>query len=181
MLNISVELLTRKKNLERVNENNSLEYEDIINDWVESLLLQRKLFLGWDVLGQSRGGVSGSKEGVGERDLVVKNSKNKNLFLFEAFKRGKENAHLDKLDGYNASGCKLILVFVYTKEKDFFNYSENYKEKISKMNYKGFDEKTLPLNIIKVDSESSKIHLYKDIRQKNKDNTIIYHYLLDFN
>ena len=179
MLNIAEELLERKINLQRVNINNKLELEDIINDWVGSLLGHRKNFLGWKVLDQKRGGVSGGGEGVGEKDLVVKNPKNKNLFLFEAFKN-KTEEHLNKLDGYNASGCKLILVFVYTKEKDFIKYSNNYKEKISKMNYKGFDKMVLPLNIEKVDNESSKINLYKDIRQKNKEKTIIYHYLLDF-
>lgn len=180
MLSIAEELLERKINLQRVNENNKLELEDIINDWVTSLLTHRKNFLGWKVLDQKRGGVSGERKGVGERDLIVRNSRDKKLFLFEAFK-DKWKEHLNKLDGYNASGCKLILVFVYTKEKDFFNYSNNYKEKISKMNYRGFDKMTLPVNIEKVDSQSSTINLYKDIRQKNKENTIIYHYLLDFN
>ena len=180
MLNIAKELLERKINLLRVNENNKLELEDIINDWVTSLLTHRKNFLGWKVLDQKRGGVSGTGNGVGEKDLLVRNSKNDNLFLFEAFK-DKWKEHLNKLDGYNASGCKLILVFVYTKEKDFTKYSNNYKEKISKMNYRGFNKMTFPVNIEKVDSQSSTINLYKDIRQKNKENTIIYHYLLDFN
>ena len=180
MLNIAEELLERKINLQRVNENNKLELEDIINDWVTSLLSQRKSFLGWKVLDQKRGGVSGSGEGVGEKDLVVKNSKNRNLFLFEAFKN-KIEEHLNKLDGYNASGCKLILVFVYTKENDFINYSNNYKDKISKMNYTGFGTMTLPVNVEKIDTQSSRIHLYKERRQKNKANTTILHYLLDFN
>lgn len=180
MLNIAEELLERKKNLQRVSENNKLELEDIINDWVTSLLSQRKSFLGWKVLDQKRGGVSGSGDGVGEKDLVVKNSKNKNLFLFEAFKN-KVEEHLNKLDGYNVSGCKLILVFVYTKENNFTKYSTSYKDKISNMNYKGFDNMKLPVNIEKIDSQSSTIHLYKEIRQKNKENTIVFHYLLDFN
>ncbi|MBE0514070.1 hypothetical protein [Sulfurimonas sp.] len=180
MLHIAEELLERKVNLHRVSQNNKLELEDIINDWVTSLLSQRKSFLGWKVLDQKRGGVSGSKEGVGEKDLVVKNSKDRNLFLFEAFKNKIED-HLNKLDGYNATGCKLILVFVYTKEKDFTNYSTNYKDKISKMNYTGFDTINLPVNVEKVDSPSYTIHLYKEIRQKNKEDTIILHYLLDFN
>ncbi len=180
MLNIAEELLERKKNLQRVSENNKLELEDIINDWVTSLLSQRKSFLGWKVLDQKRGGVSGSEKGVGEKDLVVKNSKNRNLFLFEAFKNNIEK-HLNKLDGYNASGCKLILVFVYTKENDFVKYSTSYKDKISNMNYKGFDNIKLPVNVEKIDSQSSTIHLYKEIRQKNKEKTSILHYLLDFN
>lgn len=137
-------------------------------------------FLGWKILDQKRGGVSGSKEGVGEKDLVVKNSKNRNLFLFEAFKNKIED-HLNKLDSYNATGCKLILVFVCTKEKDFTNYSTNYKDKISNMNYTGFDTMTLPINVEKVDSQSSTIHVYKEIRQKNQEETTILHYLLDFN
>ena len=180
MLNIAEELLERKVNLQRVSDKNKLELEDIINDWVTSLLSQRKSFLGWKILDQKRGGVSGSKEGVGEKDLVVKNSKNRNLFLFEAFKNKIED-HLNKLDSYNATGCKLILVFVYTKEKDFTNYSTNYKDKISKMNYTGFDSMNLPVNIEKVDSQSSTIHVYKEIRQKNQEETTILHYLLDFN
>ncbi|WP_415397826.1 hypothetical protein [Sulfurimonas sp. CS5] len=180
MLNIAEELLERKVNLQRVSDKNKLELEDIINDWVTSLLSQRKSFLGWKILDQKRGGVSGSKEGVGEKDLVVKNSKNRNLFLFEAFKNKIED-HLNKLDGYNATGCKLILVFVYTKEKDFTNYSTNYKDKISNMNYTGFGDMALPVNIERVDSQSSTIHLYKEIRQKNKEDTTILHYLLDFN
>ena len=181
MLNIAEELLERKVNLQRVINNNELELEDIINDWVTSLLSQRKSFLGWKILDQKRGGISGGKvDGVGEKDLVVKNSKNKNLFLFEAFKN-KTADHLNKLDRYNATGCKLILVFVYTKEKNFTNYSNKYKAKISSMNYKGFKAMPLPVNIEKTDSSSSTIHLYKEIRQKNEEYTTILHYLLDFN
>jgi hypothetical protein len=93
----------------------------------------------------------------------------------------KVEEHMNKLSGYNASGLNLILIFVYTKEKDFATYSTNYKNKISKMNYTGFDSMNLPVDIEKVDSPSNTIHLYKEIRQKNKEDTTILHYLLDFN
>lgn len=129
MIEIAEELLIRKKNLER-NESNGLELEDIINDWVTSLLTHRKNHLGWKILDQKRGGVSGTTNGVGEKDITVKTLDNKKLFLFEAFKTDYVK-HLNKLDGYNADGNEMIVIFVYMKNDNFVTKCNDYKNKIS--------------------------------------------------
>lgn len=171
------EVLIRSNHL--IQSNGKLVDEDIITDWIISLLREKQKYLSWTI-NSDRASHSATRKKAGELDLIIRNGHGDVICIGEALKN-KIEEHMNKLSGYNASGLNLILVFVYTKEKDFFNYSNNYKEKISKMNYRGFDKMTLPVNIEKVDSQSSTIHLYKDIRQKNKENTIIYHYLLDFN
>jgi hypothetical protein len=171
------EVLIRSNHL--IQSNGKLVDEDIITDWIISLLREKQKYLSWTI-NSDRASHSATRKKAGELDLIIRNGHGDVICIGEALKN-KIEEHMNKLSGYNASGLNLILVFVYTKEKDFFNYLNNYKEKISKMNYRGFDKMTLPVNIEKVDSQSSTIHLYKDIRQKNKENTIIYHYLLDFN
>lgn len=171
------EVLIRSNHL--IQSDGKLIDEDIITDWIISLLREKQKYLSWTV-NSDRASHSATGKKAGELDLIIRNGHGDVICIGEALKN-KIEEHMNKLSGYNASGLNLILVFVYTKENDFYNYSNNYKEKISNMNYDGFHSMTLPVDIEKIDCKSSTIHLYKDIRQKNKENTIIYHYLLDFN
>lgn len=171
------EVLIRSNHL--IQSNGKLVDEDIITDWIISLLREKQKYLSWTV-NSDRASHSATRKKAGELDLIIRNGHGDVICIGEALKN-KIEEHMNKLSGYNASGLNLILVFVYTKENDFYNYSNNYKEKISNINYDGFHSMTLPADIEKIDCKSNIIHLYKDIRQKNKENTIIYHYLLDFN
>jgi hypothetical protein len=171
------EVLIRANHL--IQPDRRLVDEDIITDWIISLLREKQKYLSWTV-NSDRASHSSTGKKAGELDLIIRNGRGNVICIGEALKY-KVEEHMNKLSGYNASGLNLILVFVYTKEKDFATYSTNYKNKISKMNYTGFDSMNLPVNIEKVDSPSSTIHLYKEIRQKNKEKTTILHYLLDFN
>jgi len=183
MLDISKELLNRKVNLQRqTNNKQTLELEDIINDWVTSLIEQKMDFLNWYVKDQTRGGTSSSAKSPGEKDLEVY-SKNQKLFLFEAFRLfGNDTSvikeHIDKLDGYNADGCQTMVVMVYTYVDDFVNLCNNYKNLLESMDYKGFDKNNKsefkPLN------GGTNIKIFQEFRYKNGTKINLYHFLLDF-
>jgi hypothetical protein len=186
ILNISKELLNRKINIQRQKEQ-TLEIEDIINDWFKSLIEQRMSFLNWHAKDQTRGGQSFSGENVGEKDLEVFNAQNDKLFLFEAFRLFNANKnvikeHINKLDGYNADGCHILIVMAYTHVNDFVSLCNNYQEFLKTFNYKGFDKLTSleEHSFDMLETKSSKIKLLKEVRYKNKDAVAVYHFLLDF-
>ena len=181
MKDVSIEILERKTNLYRTN--GKLEIEDIINDWITTILKQKMAFLHWSVMDQSRGGQSNSGKSPGERDIVVSDKNQQRLFIFEAFKlnsldKTKIEEHLNKLDGYNSIGCKLIIVMVYCDVEDFKKFSDSYKGYISSIDYKGF-YKNDDYNINEKDSESSNIRIFCESRYKNNDKVLIYNYLLN--
>lgn len=187
ILRISSELLERKVNIFRNEEkNDSLEIENIINDWVGSLLNQRMNFLSWKVLPESRGGEN-LKGNVGERDIIVYSKNDTKLFLFEAFRLFGCNTttiktHMNKLDGYNANGSKLMIVMVYTYHNDFVQLCSSYEDYLKTFDYNGFDK----IGIIKehcfenIENTPTKIKLLKEVRIQNGKEVAIYHYLLDF-
>ena len=187
MEQISSELLERKVNIFRNEEkNDSLEIENIINDWVVSLLNQRMNFLSWKVLPESRGGEN-LKGNVGERDIIVYDKKGDKLFLFEAFRlfgcdTTTIKTHMNKLNGYNADGSKLMIVMVYTYHNNFDNLCSSYESYLKSLDYNGFDK----IGIIKehcfenIEATPTKIKLFKEIRFQNEKEVSIYHYLLDF-
>ncbi|MDD2367819.1 MAG: hypothetical protein PHQ90_00875 [Sulfuricurvum sp.] len=186
MLHISKELLNRKINVQRQIEQ-TLEIEDIINDWVTSLLTQKMSFLNWNVKDQTRGGPSSSGNNVGEKDLEVFDSTSNKLFLFEAFRlfsadTTKIQEHIDKLDGYNADGCQVLIVMVYTKVNNFPILATNYQQFLKNINYKGFDtlSSTKDHSFEVINSDSSTIKLLNEVRYKNSTEVNIYHFLLDF-
>jgi len=187
ILRISSELLERKVNIFRNEEkNDTLEIENIINDWVYSLLNQRMNFLSWKVLPESRGGENKNKN-VGERDIIVYDKNDTKLFLFEAFRlfgcdTTTIKTHMNKLNGYNADGSKLIIVMVYTYYNDFGKLCSSYEDYLKTSNYDGFDK----IGIIKehcfenIETTPTKIKLLKEVRIQNEKEVVIYHYLLDF-
>lgn len=187
MEQISSELLERKVNIFRNEEkNDSLEIENIINDWVVSLLNQRMNFLSWKVLPESRGGEN-LKGNVGERDIIVYDRKGDKLFLFEAFRlfgcdTTTIKTHMKKLNGYNADGSKLMIVMVYTYHNNFDNLCSSYENYLKTFDYNGFDK----IGIIKehcfenIETTPTKIKLLKEVRIQNEKEVAIYHYLLDF-
>ena len=184
---ISSELLERKANILRNEKNkNTIEIENIINDWVFSLLKQRMNFLNWKVLPESRGGENKNKN-VGERDIVVYDKNDSKLFLFEAFRlfgcdTRTIKTHMNKINGYNADGSKLMIVMVYTYYNDFGKLCSSYENYLKTYNYIGFDK----IGIIQkhcfenIETTPTKIKLLKEIRIHNKKEVAIYHYLLDF-
>jgi len=186
MLNISKELLNRKVNIKR-QQNEKLEIEDIINDWVTSLLGQKMSFLNWSVRDQKRGGKSSSGKNVGEKDLETYNANNEKLFLFEAFRLFSVDTttiseHINKLDGYNPDGSQIIILMVYTKVKDFVELCKKYEKFLQTFEYKGFDKLSSlsKHSFEEMVSNSSNIKLLKEVRYKNGKEMNLYHYLLDF-
>jgi hypothetical protein len=193
MLNISEELLNRKVNIQRQKENKrdelvkTIEVEDIVNDWVKSLLQQKMSYLSWRVEDQARGGVSRTDKGVGEKDLEVYNHKNEKLLLFEAFRlfsvdKTEIAKHMNKISGYNASGCQTLVIMVYTHVKNFSMLCQNYQEYLKSLEYRGFDKLSqIKEHVFKEENTSStNIMLYSENRFKNDKKVKIYHYLLDF-
>ncbi|WP_323585978.1 hypothetical protein [Aliarcobacter butzleri] len=184
---ISSELLERKVNILRNEKNkNTIEIENIINDWVSSLLKQKMNFLDWKVLPESRGGENKNKN-VGERDIIVYDKNDTKLFLFEAFRlfgcdTTTIKAHMNKLNGYNADGSKLMIVMVYTYYNNFVELCSSYESYLKTFDYKGFHK----IGIIKehcfenIETTQTKIKLLKEVRIQNEKEVAIYHYLLDF-
>jgi len=188
LLNISTELLNRKINIKRQKEKNkTLEIEDIINDWVTSLLEQRMNFLNWTVKDQTRGGKSSKGKNPGEKDLEVYNAQKNKLFLFEAFRlfsleTTNIKEHINKLDGYNADGCQTLIVMAYTDVNDFVTLCNNYEKLLTTMDYKGFDKLNSLTNhtFTILESKSTTIKIFQEVRYKNNIEVHIYHFLLDF-
>jgi len=187
MEQISSELLERKVNIFRNEEkNDSLEIENIINDWVSSLLKQRMNFLSWKVLPESRGGEN-LNGNVGERNIIVYDKKDEKLFLFEAFRlfgcdTTTIKTHMNKINGYSADGSKLMIIMVYTYYNNFVKLCSSYENYLKTLDYNGFDK----IGIIKehcfenIETTPTKIKLLKEIRIQNGKEVFIYHYLLDF-
>ncbi len=158
----------------------------MINDWVTSLINQRMGFINWSARDQSRGGNSATDKSAGERDIIVSNQSKDDLFLIEAFRlfgcsRQTIKSHMDKLDGYNAKGCNVVVVLVYCKVKEFFTLCNNYKNYLENQQYKGFDNTNLSNNIFdEIDSKKVNLKIFKEIRKKNNKEITLYHLLSDF-
>lgn len=181
---ISLELLERRENIKY--NSKKLFIEDMINDWVTSLINQRMSYINWTARDQSRGGKSASGKSSGERDIIVSNQTKEDIFLLEAFRlfglsRQTIKTHMDKLDGYNAKGCKVLIVLVYTKVKDFPKLCNNYKEYLIKQQYRGFDNTNLTNHIFDtIDSGKANLKIFKEIRKKNSNDMVLYHLICDF-
>ncbi|WP_419233781.1 hypothetical protein [Aliarcobacter cryaerophilus] len=183
---IAFELLERKINLKKASAN-GLEIENIINDWVASLFKQKMNYLGWQIYNQSRGGSSATGKDAGERDIIVKNQYGGILFLLEAFRLSSNNKntisqHMDKIDGYNATGCPVLIIFVYCNTNEFVSLCDNYKDYLETKNYAGFDQSNLPIKskFNEIELKESNIIIFSEVRKKNKKNIDIFHVLCDF-
>lgn len=186
---ISLELLERRENIKE--KNTKLYIEDMINDWVTSLINQRMDFIQWSARDQSRGGKSASsnanRKGSGERDIIVSNQSKNDLFLIEAFRlfgctKQTIKTHMDKLDGYNAKGCRVLIVLVYCKVNDFPKLCSDYKDYLAQQQYKNFDPIDLYTHsFLDVDSRELRLKIFKEIRKKNQNDIVLYHLLCDFN
>lgn len=182
---IAFELLERASNITK-QDKQGLEIENIINSWVTSLLKQRMSFLSWKVKEESRGGTSPSGKGLGERDIVIENQWDDRLFIVEAFRLAslEKNIilqHMNKLDGYNATGCTMLVVLVYCDVNDFTTLSSNYQLFLKNTQYTGFDENDLSTHeVYNVESKGARLKIFTETRQKNSKDIILYHLLCDF-
>ena len=183
---IAFELLERNKNLKRANSG-KLEIENIINDWVASLFKQRMNYLDWQVDNQSRGGSSANGKDAGERDIIVKNQSGDILFLLEAFRLFSNDTntiskHMDKIDGYNATGCPILIFFVYCDNNNFKELCNNYKNYLEKKDYQGFDKNNLDMKskFNEIELKEANIKIFSEVRMKNTKNIDIFHVLCDF-
>lgn len=183
---IAFELLERNKNLKRANSG-KLEIENIINDWVASLFKHKMNYLGWQVHNQSRGGSSANGKDAGERDIIVKNQSGDILFLLEAFRLFSNDTntiskHMDKIDGYNATGCPILIFFVYCDNNNFKELCNNYKKYLERKDYQGFDKNNLDMKskFDEIELKEANIKIFSEVRMKNTKNIDIFHVLCDF-
>ena len=159
----------------------------MINDWVTSLINQRMDFIQWSAKDQSRGGKSATGKGSGERDIIVSNQSKNDLFLIEAFRlfgctKETIKTHMDKLDGYNAKGCRVLIALVYCKVNNFPKLCSYYKDYLAQQQYKNFDPIDLSTHsFLDVDSGKVNLKIFKEIRKKNQNDIVLYHLLCDFN
>ncbi len=192
MEHIGLELLKRNGNLQRKKSAPAsastimLDEEDMINDWLVSLVCQRMSFLNWTILDQSRTGRSGSGKGVGEIDGWVQDSRGKPIFLFESFRLGnsidttKVDEHLNKIGRYNSMGMSTIFVVVYAATQAFQHLCESYVKLIEKSDYNDFDDDYKSgLELITTQGNSFNARYYKETRRVNRSDVTIYHHLLN--
>lgn len=192
MENIGLELLKRNGNLQRKKSAPAststimLDEEDMINDWLVSLVCQRTRFLNWTILDQSRTGRSGSGKGVGEIDGWVQDSRGKPIFLIESFRLGnsidttKVDEHLNKIGKYNSMGMSTIFVVVYAATQAFPHLCESYAKHIERSNYNDFDDDYKSgLEQITTQGNSVNARYYKETRRVNKSDVTIHHHLLN--
>jgi len=190
------ELLKRTKNLHRqiTNKKNrndikdNIEEENIINDWLTSLLRERMGYLNWSILDQTRMGTADGQNGengkdAGEIDILVENQ-NTPVCLIEAlrlfYKNTTEiNKHLNKISRYDTIGINQIFIITYCYVNKFNQLCNNYIQHVTSINYAGFDVSSLPIKYEKVESKSC-YQIYKETRSRNGAPISFYHILLDF-
>jgi hypothetical protein len=191
MEQVGCELLTRVGNLQRKKEGDtkttpiSIDEENMINDWLTSLVRQRMHFAGWTVYEQARVGYSGSGKSVGETDGLIIDNKKNTIGLIEAFRLGEKlnkattKEHLDKLVRYNALGMSPIFVIAYTASSDFDELSLSYREYVESIDYHGFDTRGT-LEELESPFTRGRTRYYKESRKLNNKDISIFHHLLDF-
>ena len=189
---IGTELLMRNANLMRKKPPAKsgdiilLDDEDMINDWMVSLLRQKMSFIGWTVHEQSRMGWSASGLGVGETDGWIQDSKGSLTSIIEAFRQGQRidktviKDHLDKIFNYNSPGISPVFIIVYTSSDDFSGLCSDYISYVRSLQYKGFDAVTPDrLNLMDMNTPKAQARYYEEARYMNGSKITIYHQLLN--
>ncbi|NMX56117.1 hypothetical protein [Pseudomonas sp. WS 5146] len=186
---VGKELLLRRMHLSRPSAVESLGtpllmVENMINDWLVSLVRHRMSFAGWTVYDQSRSGSSASGTGVGEVDGWIKDKGGKYIALIEAFRlmsveKKVIREHLNKIHRYNSVGCNSVLVVVYAAVSNFKMFSDKYCAYVKKLSYDGFESNSLsPLEGIS-SRDNPNIRYYKEVRSMNQVPVTFYHQLLN--
>ncbi|MCW2293128.1 hypothetical protein M2262_003178 [Pseudomonas sp. BIGb0408] len=181
--------LLRKKVPAKSSATIPLDDEDLINDWMVSLLRQKMSFIGWTVHDQSRMGRSASGKGVGETDGWIQDGKGNPISIIEAFRLGNSvdrnviREHLDKIAGYNSSGICTLFIVIYSSSNDFSELCSNYASYINSQEYKGFDSRgsspSTPLVSRKVNPPKAEARYYEEARYVNGERIKIYHQILN--
>ncbi|WP_440856938.1 hypothetical protein [Pseudomonas syringae] len=178
---VTLELLTRKNNLYRPTAPDTqavIDQENMINDWLTSLLAHRLDYLRWTVKDQARVGSSASRNGVGEIDggIYVGTSciSIVEAFRLRSFERKKVEYHLDKIAGYNSPGVSSIAIVIYSTG-NFLHLCTEYEQWINRIPYDGFDSQ----GTLTLDKERPHLKVYRETRPVNGSAVHICHYLLD--
>lgn len=185
ILQTNVELLTRSNNLKKGGaDSKKLDDEDVINDWLTSLLRVRFANEGIYVSDQSRMGVSATGKNSGEVDICIFYPWGGIMCLIEALKLdcvniGVIKSHHNKINGYSASGCKTIALVVYAQSNNFLDLAQGYKNHINENDYSGYQRKSNH-EIIEVETNFANIKLFKETRLRNEAEITFLHFLLDF-
>ncbi|WP_232905960.1 hypothetical protein [Pseudomonas syringae] len=185
------ELLLRNGNLLRKKADAGssvipLDDEDMINDWLVSLIKQRMNFVGWTVHDQSRMGWSASGQQVGETDGWIQDGNGNLVSVIEAFRLGDKidrtviKKHLDKVCGYNSTGTSPIFIVIYTASDDFPKLCSEYEKYVRNLEYKGFEigrPRNLRRKIMHMPKATA--WYYEEIRYVNDTAINVYHQLLN--
>ena len=109
------------------------------------------------------------------------------MFLLEAFRLFSNDTntiskHMDKIDGYNATGCPILIFFVYCDNNNFKELCNNYKKYLERKDYQGFDKNNLDMKskFDEIELKEANIKIFSEVRMKNTKNIDIFHVLCDF-
>lgn len=132
------------------------EKENDRNDYLKHLLKAS----GFNVLDQTRQGVSSGGKDAGEIDIKVEFS-NIEFSIIEAMNLDCVNTnyiknHINKLFGYDTLGNKDNFILSYVKVKDFKEFWEGYKEEVLNFTYEG--------NIVKIGVENMEAYNKPNLR-----------------
>lgn len=189
---VGLELLKRRSNLQRkkLGGSNSvipLDEENMINDWLVSLLNQRMNYARWTMGDQNRTGASGSGLSVGSADGWIRDGDGNPIMLVEAFRLGKFDKgtvteHLNKLANYNSAGISPIMLVAYVAHPEFSDQCDQYASFVRSISaYDGFDSTPgEPLRrMLNKEYRSATVRYYEETRVMNDNDVTIYHQLLD--
>lgn len=159
------------------NFNYGQQKEDIRNDYIRDLLKKH----GYNVLDQTRRGVSEQGKGAGEVDLLIER-KGLNICLIEALNlKSLETTnlsnHIDKIYKYDTIGNKFNFIICYINIKKFDGFADKYHNFAKEYVY---PFKSLEFNEV-VEYKCSNIRIFKNKLLREGVDTNLYHILIYFN
>lgn len=191
MLEVAQELVFRKKNLQlhAVESNETASFritkEDLINDWFTSLFNKRMAEARVGINDQTRGGESPSGKSPGEIDGSIRDSKNRRIAIFEAFRLFSTDVtvittHLDKIEGYDPESLSPVFIAAYCDVIDFRSLIRGYAELVAARDHSGYT-KNHPSNGVGVEvlHASDNLWLGMERRWRGPREVVFYHILLN--
>ena len=175
--------LAADKVLDKIQSLKEIRLEDKYNDMIQMALDSRLGVFGWIVKDQSRGGLSESGLGLGERDIVIQSGNHDTFMVCEAFIYRSHLAvqsHLEKVFNYHHKRNHFIILIYDTGKYEKFKvkwkgYLNKVLPSLSYPSEYGINKKAIEDMTVDFDYGESGIKIGKSV---HGDSTTIYHIMM---